>query len=38
MVAGMREMAVLQLNFVTEADDGDSLKGRYRGGINPKGC
>ena len=24
-VAGMREMAVLQLSFVTEADDGDSL-------------
>ena len=29
---------MLQLSFVTGADDGDSLLGRYRGGINPKGC
>ena len=26
MVAGMCEMAVLQLSFVTGADDGDSCK------------
>ena len=32
------EMAVLQLSFVTGADDGDGLWGRYRGGIDPKGC
>ena len=38
MVAGMCEMAVLQLSFVTGADDGDSLYGRCRGGINPMGC